>query len=184
MIALVLEDANGLQPSEDAVIIKTSDHGRHWSNAFGTTNDPNGAAPPMGSNGHPQATFPGSSFANPFFINYGQDDNTASTADGGDTYVYAASTNGVAYDGSKMLLGRVPRSQRVVFRNGKARLVRQSKEGFQVQRKRWVVKRTLAWLTRFRRLSRDYEGLATSSEAFIQLGAIRLMLSRLSPFRY
>jgi transposase len=58
------------------------------------------------------------------------------------------------------------------------------KGGFQVQRKRWVVERTLAWLTRFRRLSRDYEGLTTSSEAFIQLGSIRLMLSRLSPFRY
>ncbi|HXR66691.1 MAG TPA: transposase [Ktedonobacteraceae bacterium] len=72
----------------------------------------------------------------------------------------------------------------VILRNGKARLVRLPKEGFQVQRKRWVVERTLAWLTRFRRLSRDYEGLTTSSEAFIQLGAIQLMLSRLSPFRY
>jgi transposase len=58
------------------------------------------------------------------------------------------------------------------------------KTGFVVQRKRWVVERTLAWLTRFRRLSRDYEGLTTSSEAFLQLGAIRLMLSRLAPFRY
>lgn len=58
------------------------------------------------------------------------------------------------------------------------------KAGFQVQRKRWVVERTLAWLTRFRRLSRDYEGLTTSSEALIQLASIRLMLSRLSPFRY
>ena len=104
-------NANGLQPSEDASIIKSTDHGRHWSNAFGTTNDPNGAEPPLGSNGHPMATFPGSSFSAPFFINYGQDDNTASTADGGDTYVYAASANGVAYDGSAMILGRVLRSQ-------------------------------------------------------------------------
>jgi transposase len=68
--------------------------------------------------------------------------------------------------------------------DGKAVLLRQPKGGFQVQRKRWVVERTLAWLTRFRRLSRDYEGLTSSSEAFIQLGSIRLMLSRLSPFRY
>jgi putative transposase len=58
------------------------------------------------------------------------------------------------------------------------------KAGFQLQRKRWVVERTLAWLTRFRRLSRDSEGLTTSSEAFIQPGAIRLLLSRLSPFQY
>lgn len=58
------------------------------------------------------------------------------------------------------------------------------KAGFQVQRKRWVVERTLAWLTRFRRLSRDYEGLPSSSEALIQLASIRLMLSRLAPFRY
>jgi transposase len=58
------------------------------------------------------------------------------------------------------------------------------KTGFQVQRKRWVVERTLAWLTRFRRLSRDYEGLPTSSEALIQIASIRLMLSRLAPFRY
>jgi hypothetical protein len=104
-------NANGLQPSEDASIIKSSDHGRHWSNAFGTTNDPNGAEPPLGSNGHPLATFPGSSFSAPFFINYGQDDNPASTADGGDAYVYAASANGVAYDGTAMILGRVRRDQ-------------------------------------------------------------------------
>jgi transposase len=58
------------------------------------------------------------------------------------------------------------------------------KAGFAVQRKRWVVERTLAWLTRFRRLSRDYEGLTTSSEALIQLASIRLMLQRLVPFRY
>lgn len=58
------------------------------------------------------------------------------------------------------------------------------KAGFHVQRKRWVVERTLAWLTRFRRLSRDYEGLPTSSEALIQVASIRLMLSRLAPFRY
>jgi transposase len=68
--------------------------------------------------------------------------------------------------------------------NGEPVLVRKPKGGFQVQRKRWVVERTFAWLTRFRRLARDYEGLTTSSEAFLQVASIRLMLSRLSPFRY
>ncbi|WP_236031655.1 IS5 family transposase [Ktedonospora formicarum] len=64
------------------------------------------------------------------------------------------------------------------------RPAKKPKGAFLVQRKRWVVERTFACLTRFRRLARDYEGLPTSSEAFIQLASIRLMLSRLAPFRY
>jgi transposase len=35
---------------------------------------------------------------------------------------------------------------------------------------------------RARRLARDHEGLPSSSEAFIQLSMIRLLLSRLVPF--
>jgi transposase len=58
------------------------------------------------------------------------------------------------------------------------------KGGFQVQRKRWIVERTFAWLIRWRRLARDYEGLPSSSEAFIQIASIRLCLTRLSPSRY
>jgi len=74
--------------------------------------------------------------------------------------------------------------QKWELRNGQPVLIHLSAGVFQVQRKQWVVERTLAWLTHFRRLSRDYEGLTTSSEAFLQLGAIRHILSRLSPFRY
>lgn len=64
--------------------------------------------------------------------------------------------------------------------------VRQSKPkgGFQVQRRRWVVERTFAWLSRFRRLARDYEGLPTRSEAFIQVATIRSCLKHLAPFPY
>ena len=103
---------NGLQPSADASIIKSTDHGRTWSNSFGTTDDPNGAVPPPSPSGHgAEAMFPGSTFATPEFIQYGQDDNLASTADGGDKYVYAISNNGYAYDGSYMILGRVLQSQ-------------------------------------------------------------------------
>jgi transposase len=43
--------------------------------------------------------------------------------------------------------------------------------------KRWVVERTFAWLTR-RRLGRDQERRADSSEATLQVGAIHLMLKR------
>jgi putative transposase len=53
-------------------------------------------------------------------------------------------------------------------------------KGFQVLPKRWVIERTFAWLTRNRRLARDYERLAQSSEAFIYLAMIRLGLRRLA----
>ena len=103
---------NGYQSSTDASIIKSTDHGRTWSNAFGSTGDPNGAPPPVSPSGKgAKAMFPGSSFGTPVFINYGQDDNAASTADGGGQYVYAISNDGWAYDGNYEMLGRVPRSK-------------------------------------------------------------------------
>ena len=52
--------------------------------------------------------------------------------------------------------------------------------GFQVLRKRWIVERTLAWLNRHRRLSKDYERLPETSEAFVYVAMIRLMLRRLA----
>jgi transposase len=42
------------------------------------------------------------------------------------------------------------------------------------------VERTFAWLTRCRRLSVDYEGLPASSEAWIYLAMIRVMVRRLA----
>jgi Transposase DDE domain len=51
----------------------------------------------------------------------------------------------------------------------------------QLRAKRWVVERTIAWIVRCRRLARDFEGLPSSSEAFIQIAMSRLMLSRLAP---
>jgi transposase len=45
----------------------------------------------------------------------------------------------------------------------------------------WIVERTFSWLARNRRLSKDYELKVHTSEAFIDLAAIRLMLKRLAP---
>jgi putative transposase len=51
--------------------------------------------------------------------------------------------------------------------------------GFVVLPKRWIVERTLGWLGRCRRLSKDYEELPEVSEAMVTLAMIRLMLHRL-----
>jgi putative transposase len=53
-------------------------------------------------------------------------------------------------------------------------------KGFQVLPKRWVIERTIAWITRNRRLARDYERLAETVEAFIYVSMIRLGLRRLA----
>jgi transposase len=52
---------------------------------------------------------------------------------------------------------------------------------FVVLPKRWIVERTLAWISRCRRLARDYERHARTAAAFVRLAMIRLMLRRLAP---
>jgi putative transposase len=51
---------------------------------------------------------------------------------------------------------------------------------FAVVARRWVVERTFGWLGRSRRLSKDYEYLAETSEALIYAAMVRLMLRRLA----
>src|SRR4029078_1312249 len=46
---------------------------------------------------------------------------------------------------------------------------------------RWTVERTFAWLGRCRRLSKDREKSVVSSEAFVKLVMIQLMVHRLQP---
>jgi putative transposase len=46
---------------------------------------------------------------------------------------------------------------------------------------RWTVERTFAWLGKCRRLSKDREKSVLSSEAFVKLAMVQLMLNRLEP---
>jgi putative transposase len=46
---------------------------------------------------------------------------------------------------------------------------------------RWTVEQTFAWLGTCRRLTKDREKSVTSSEAFVKLAMIHLMLNRLEP---
>jgi transposase len=52
--------------------------------------------------------------------------------------------------------------------------------GFEVVPKRWIVERTLAWISRCRRLARDFERYGRTVAAFIRLAMIRIMLRRLT----
>lgn len=53
-------------------------------------------------------------------------------------------------------------------------------DGFVVVPVRWVVERTIAWLNRYRCLSKDYERCTKSSEAVIYAASISTMLNRLT----
>ena len=105
-------------------------------------------------------------------------------------------------DGAKLvlakLLGRFPRLQVIWADAGYAgRLVawacaasgwlltvvrrKPDSHQFEVLPRRWVVERTLAWLSRCRRLSKDYEERTDSSEAWVHIAMGHLMLKRLHP---
>jgi putative transposase len=54
------------------------------------------------------------------------------------------------------------------------------RQGFEVLPRRWVVERTFSWLSQNRRMSRDYERLCATSEAFIYVAVRRLVVRRLA----
>ena len=53
-------------------------------------------------------------------------------------------------------------------------------KGFVVLPRRWVVERTIAWIEKNRRMSKDYERLCASGEALVYAAMIRLMTRRLA----
>lgn len=55
------------------------------------------------------------------------------------------------------------------------------KRGFAIGPKRWIVERSFAWVGKFRRFSKDYELLLSSSEELILLAFGKLILGRFVP---
>ena len=45
---------------------------------------------------------------------------------------------------------------------------------------RWIVERTFGWLNRSRRLSKDFEALPETTETWIRIAMIQLMIKRLA----
>lgn len=103
-------------------------------------------------------------------------------------------------DGAKLLISRLPgacKKLRLIWVDGGYRgqlldwvaehcrfrlqtvLRSDDQKGFVVLPRRWVVERTFAWLNHHRRLSKDYEGLTSSSEAMILIAMTRVMVRRL-----
>ena len=76
-----------------------------------------------------------------------------------------------------------PKMQAAIARTGTwtLEIVRRcDRHRFVVLPKRWIVERTLAWISRCRRLARDYERHTRTAAAFVRLAMIRLMLKRIA----
>ena len=61
----------------------------------------------------------------------------------------------------------------------KIEISKKIKDGWEVLAKRWVVERTFAWINNFRRMAKDFEILTCSSENFVRISMIKIMLDKL-----
>ena len=59
---------------------------------------------------------------------------------------------------------------------------RQGRAGYIPLPRRWVVERSFAWLSNWRRLSCDYEQNTKSSQAWITIAFLGLMLNRIQKY--
>jgi putative transposase len=80
-----------------------------------------------------------------------------------------------AYDRTKLM-------DKAAFLDFTVEIVRRSDaaQGFEVLPRRWVVERTFGWMTRWRRLVRDYEERIDCSEAMIHLALGSLLIRRIT----
>src|SRR5271166_2430305 len=80
-----------------------------------------------------------------------------------------------AYDRTQLM-------DKAAFRDFTIQVVKRSDAavGFEVIPRRWVVERTFAWMTRWRRLVRDYEERIDCSEAMIHVALGSLLLRRIA----
>ena len=80
-----------------------------------------------------------------------------------------------AYDRTQLM-------DKAAFRDFTVQVVKRSDAavGFQVIPRRWVVERTFAWMTRWRRLVRDYEERIDCSEAMIHVALGSVLLRRIA----
>ena len=82
-------------------------------------------------------------------------------------------------------MGPIHRTQlmdKAAFRDFTIQVVKRSDAavGFEVIPHRWVVERTFAWMTRWRRLVRDYEERIDCSEAMIHVALGSVLLRRIA----
>lgn len=57
-------------------------------------------------------------------------------------------------------------------------VTRKDECGFQVIPKRWIVERSIGWFNWFRRLSKDYEANTASSEAWVYIASISMLIRK------
>jgi putative transposase len=63
----------------------------------------------------------------------------------------------------------------------KLQIVKRGQRTFKITGLTWIVERTFAWVSRNRRLSKDYEYRVQTSETLLDIASTRLMLNRLVP---